>query len=126
MYSLYIHDDAVEDIETLWKNDSQAASRVTALLQEIEGNQDLLDRLTQHDYGAYRTAEFHISKFQEFWINGVDLWRIKAWHILKYRIVYAYIPGKQTYHILAIAPREFNYETTHPITKRILIAYEDL
>lgn len=99
-----------------------------ALLEQLEGDPDLLDRLTQHDYGAHNSADFHVSKWQEQWRQGRDLWRLKVWDLedqgLRYRIVYAFVPGMQHYHVLAIAPRDFDYDKNHPISQRILRAYE--
>lgn len=130
MITLFVHDDAKADLEALWTEKPKAAGRIVALLGELDGDPDLLDRLTQHDYGAGRSADFHVSKWQEHWRKGRDLWRLKAWDLedkqLRYRIVYAFIPMKQHYHILAIAPREFDYDTSHPISQRILRAYEEL
>ena len=45
---------------------------------------------------------------------------------MQYRIIYAFILSKNHYHVLAVAPRDFNYESSHEITKRILRAYGDL
>lgn len=93
-------------------------------------HQDLLDRLTQHDFGAYGTAEVHVSKWQEQWRKGNDLWRLKVWDLedkgLRYRVIYAFIPRKRHYHVLAFAPRSFNYDSSHPLTQRILGAYQAL
>ena len=130
MLSLYVHDDAAADLEALWESESQTAARITVLLAELEGNEDLLDRLTQHGYGVRGCADFNVSKWLEHWNRGRDLWRLKIWDLeekgLQYRIIYAFVPHTQRYHILAIAPRDFNYETNHPISQRILRAYEDL
>ena len=127
---LFIHKDAIADLSALRQKELKAAARIVALLEELKGNPDLLDRLTQHDYGAHQSADFHVSKWQAQWRQGRDLWRLKVWDLedqgLRYRIVYAFIPQKQHYHILAIAPREFDYDSNHPISPRILRAYESL
>jgi len=127
---LFIHKDAIADLSALRQKELKAAARIVALLEELKGNPDLLDRLTQHDYGAHQSADFHVSKWQAQWRQGRDLWRLKVWDLedqgLRYRIVYAFIPQKQHYHILAIAPREFDYDSNHPISQRILRAYESL
>lgn len=128
MFQLIVHEDAKADLKQLAGHDSVSAARIVALLEEIEGDQDLLDCLTQHDFGHDRTAGFHVSKWNQLWRAGADLWRLKAWDLedkgIRYRVVYAYIPGKQRYYILGILPRSWNYEKTHPLTKRILSAYE--
>ncbi|WP_089729869.1 hypothetical protein [Candidatus Thiosymbion oneisti] len=130
MIALFVHDDAEADLEALWKEEPQAAARILALLAQLEGDPDLLDRLTQHDYGAHRSADFHVSKWQAHWRKGQDLWRLKLWDLeakgLRYRVVYAFEPRRQHYHVLAIAPREFNYDASHPISRRILCAYQAL
>ncbi|MHB8409001.1 MAG: hypothetical protein ACYDHY_13065 [Acidiferrobacterales bacterium] len=130
MNALFIHDDAAADLEALWQREPYAAGQIVALLEELEGNHDLLDRLTQHKFGASHTSEFHVSKWQEQWRKGRDLWRLKLWDLedkgLRYRIIYAFMPKRQHYHVLAIAPREFNYDSQHPLTQRILRAYKEL
>lgn len=130
MIALFVHQDAVADLEALWESEPQAAARIAVLLEELEGNPDLLDRLSQQGYGTHHTADFSVSKWFEYWNQGKDLWRLKVWDLedkgLKYRIIYAFTPRKLHYHVLAIAPREFNYETNHPISQRLLRAYEDL
>lgn len=60
----------------------------------------------------------------------MNLWRLKLWDLEdfgpKYRVVYAFEPKKKHYHILAVAPRRFDYDQKHPITQRIIDAYLDL
>ncbi|MCP5427457.1 MAG: hypothetical protein H6964_12025 [Chromatiaceae bacterium] len=131
MIALFVHDNAKADLLALRDSEPQAAGRILALLEQLEGDPDLLDRLTQHDYGAYSSAEFHVSKWQKQWRKGRDLWRLKVWDLdkkgLRYRIIYAFIPSKQHYYILAITPRrDFDYEERDPISQRILRDYQEL
>ena len=130
MSRLFLHENAESDLEDLWDQAPQAAARITVLLEELEGNQDLLDRLSQHDFGASRLADFHVSKWVEQWKRGKNVWRLKVWDLenegMRYRIVYAFVPGKGHYHVLGIVPREFNYDAGHHISRRILAAYEVL
>jgi hypothetical protein len=131
LFSLFVHNDAEADLLALRESEPQAAGRILALLEQLEADPDLLDRLTQHNYGAYGSADFHVSKWHEQWRKGRDLWRLKVWDLeekgLRYRIVYAFVPGKQHYHVLAITPRrDFNYEERDPISQRILRAYQEL
>jgi hypothetical protein len=131
VYSLAVHDDAEEDLEHIWERDPQAAARISVLLEELEGgDQDLLDALTVHDYGAYRSEDFHVSKISKFWSKGIDLWRLKIWELeeqkLRYRIIYAYEAGKRRYYVLGILPREHSYDSNDQRVRRILQAYEDL
>jgi len=130
MIRLFVHVDAETDLEKLWVVAPKAAARISVLLEELEGNQDLLDRLTQHDFGNFRSADFHVSKWLNQWNKGRDLWRLKVWDLedkgLKYRVVYAYVPGKSQYHVLGIVSREFDYDPRHELSRRIIAAYENL
>lgn len=130
MFHLSVHDDAESDLEKLWDEAPEAAARIGVLLQELEGNQDLLDRLTQHDFGNYRTAEFHVSKWLNQWNKGKDLWRLKVWDLedkgLQYRVVYAFLPSGSQYHVLGVVSRDFDYDPNHELSRRIIAAYENL
>jgi len=127
---LYIHNDAEEDLERLWAFEPQAAAKIGVLLEELEGNSSLLDRLTQQDFGAYGLEDFHVTKWQEQQRKGRNLWRVKIWDLekmgIRYRIVYAFIARQQDYSVLGIVPREFNYDASHELTRRIIAAYENL
>lgn len=128
--SLTIHPDAADDLRQLMAKDRFAGGKVLALLQQAKRDPSIIDSLLDHDFGAEHTAPYHVSKWQEFWRIGYDLWRLKIWTepkgSLRYRIVYAYEPRTLQYHVLAIVHRDFNYERDHEITQRILKAYKDL
>ena len=72
--SLIIHDDAKADLLALRRSEPRTAGRVLALLEQLEDDPDLLDRLTQHHYGS---ADFHVSRWQTQWRKGRNLWRIE-------------------------------------------------
>jgi hypothetical protein len=130
VYSLTIHDDAKDDLDKLWVEAEEAAALIVALLQEIQGDQILLDALTIHNFGADHSADFHISRWLEFWNRGLDLWRLKAWTLeaqgLPYRVVYSYEPRRQRYHVLGVFHRDFNYDRTDQRTQRVQNAYADV
>lgn len=127
MYSILVHDDAEIDLALLWDTDLKAASVIQSLLEELDGDQDLLDRLSQH---GFKNEEIDISKWQAQWKKGLNLWRLKAIELerlgIQYRLIYAFVPNKKCYHLLAIAPRDFDYDPQHETTKRILRTYYEL
>jgi hypothetical protein len=53
------------------------------LLEELEGNQDLLDRLSPSTISApIGLAEFHVRKWVEQWRKGEKIvWRLKVWDL---------------------------------------------
>ena len=131
MIALFIHDDATADLRALLNSDPVAAGQILALLEQLEGDHDQLDRLTQQDYGSGHWEDFHVSMWQAQQRDGRNLWRLKLWDLedkgLRYRVVYAFVPQKQHYHVVAITRRkDFNYEESDPISQRILRAYQEL
>lgn len=124
-----IHPDAAEDLRQLMVNDRFAAGKIAALLQQAKHDPKLIDSLLDHDFGAEHSAAYHVSKWQEFWKVGYNIWRLKVWlerGSLRYRIVYAYEPRSLQYYVLAIVHRNFDYKRDHEITNRIHRAYQVL
>lgn len=130
MKSFFIHDDAKADLLEILRADPVAGGRIAAVLEEFESDPGLLEILTDHDHCAYESADVHISKWLEQWNKGRDLWRMKIWALehrnQRYRIIYAYVIRTRRYYVLAVANRDFDYDDDHPISRRILAAYEDL
>lgn len=127
--SIHIHEDADGDLNRLYEADATAAGQIVALLEELDGNFDLLDRLTQHNFGIPSRSRFHVSRWQGQWNSGRNLWRLKMWEepAKGHRIVYAFEPSTQRHVVLAIVPRrEFNYEPDEVIAERIFRAYDAL
>lgn len=126
LYKLAIHQSASDDLAGLAADVStqQVAAKVFELFRELRANPSLLANLLDH---GYCTSYIDISKFQQFWRQGQDLWRLKLWELedagLPYRIIYAYDSQSYRFHILAVVHRNFNYDDTHPTTQRILRDY---
>ena len=130
MARLSIHTLAEEDLSSIQQIDSVAAARIVVVLQEIQSDQKLLETLLDHNFGDDATESYHVSKWQEFWRKGLDLWRLKIWSLefegRKYRIVYAYDWRDLHFYVLGIVHRDFGYDPNDPRSQRILQAYADL
>lgn len=130
MRSIVLHRGAQADLEALWDEDSDAAAAIYALLQEVKGNQALLDVLTTHDFGAHGTNRFHVSEWTAEQRKGRNLWRLKIWELedqgIRYRVVYAFDPRLHRHFVLGIVDRDFNYDESDSRAQRILAAYDRL
>ena len=128
--SLSLHPDAANDLRALMVSDHAAAGKIAAFLQQAKSDPRIIDSLLDHDFGDDRKGPYHVSKWLKFWNTGFNLWRVKLWTVpkgsLSYRIVYAYQPSTQHYHVLAIIHREFDYDPNHVVTQRILLAYHSI
>lgn len=108
-----------------------SAATLLGLFEQLKADEDLLDRLTQHGFGRPSADPFGVSRWQQFWNHphNLDLWRLKAFdtHIQHYRVIYAVFPRTMEHVVLAIVHRDdFDYAADHPVTRRVLEAYERL
>jgi hypothetical protein len=126
VFCLYTHQDAQDDLDSLWETDEQAAADIMVCLQEIEGDQDLLDRLNQDRFGAEFVDDFNVRLLIEQRDLNNNLWRLRVWSVPNYRIIYAFIPSNGRFYVLGIMPRGVDYARNHPFFKRIAAAYEQV
>lgn len=140
MYKLNIEHDAQNDLTLMLSKggeDKKFASIILAFLSQLKADQVLLGELLTH---KFENKKFNVSRFQSIWRDR-DVWRLKTfeWNlsqnnktVIPYRIIYAYDSKCLTFRILAVAyrrhgdPRSYDYEHNHPITQRILNAYNEL
>lgn len=135
MYELIVGDDATDDLGKILEADPPAAYRLGVFLQELECNQDLLERLSWDGYGGKphssdKGATFSVSKVYSLYRTGKNIWRLRDFELsregFEYRIIYAFIPSKDLYFVLAVVERAFDYDPNHPVTHRVLDAYRKL
>jgi hypothetical protein len=133
VYTLVVHAHARDDVEKLWQSEPRVAARLEVLLQEIKGDQQKLSSLLDHNFGERENAPYHVSRWQALWAargGARDLWRLKVWDLerigLRYRVIYAYEIRLLRFHVLAVLPRDWDYDLRDDRSRRILDAYEDL
>lgn len=129
--TLALHDDAVADLRSVRQTDPRAAARILAILEQVKADPALLEALTDHGFGKDGSRPFDVQKWVEVWNQQRDLWRLKIWDLerrgIQYRIIYAYRWRELRYYVLAIVERRnFDYDPSSAIGRRILAAYEQL
>jgi mRNA-degrading endonuclease RelE of RelBE toxin-antitoxin system len=121
---------AKHDLAMIGENDPDTEAEILAILQEIKGNQQLLDALTIKDFGFARDVSFHVDKWVSQHKQGRNLWRLKIWNLedlgIQYRIVYALDPRISRYYILAVLHRDFDYDEKHPRVQQLNATYDRL
>lgn len=130
VYSIVIAIAAQEDLAAIAMDDPETEAEIVAVLQELKGNQDLLDALTVKDFGLAHDAPFHVDAWMAQQQKGRNLWRLKIWNLedfgIRYRVVYALDPRISRYYILAVLHRDFDYDEGHPRVKKLLATYDRL
>ncbi|MHB1587724.1 MAG: hypothetical protein ACYCRH_11925 [Acidiferrobacteraceae bacterium] len=129
---LEIAQEAKEDLDKLWDEDAQAAARIELILQEAQNNPTLLAELSRD---VFDNGVINTERWMDQWKMGRNLFRLKIWFLerhrgqryrIRYRIIYAFQPLKNSYHILGVVTRDFEYEDQDPRTERIKTAYSRL
>jgi hypothetical protein len=130
MSRFWVHDDAELDLEIIWDLDGESAGYLQPLLEQLETDINLRDRLTQEDFGVPGVHPFHVDAVDEHQRAGRNIWRLKAWNLdqqtIPYRVIYAYDHRNDAYLVLGILPREFAYDTQHERVREIVRLYDEL
>ena len=135
MYELIVGDEATQDIEDILLEKPVAGYRLATMLDEISGSQELLEKLSWDQYGGKphapeKGATLSVAKWLGPYRKGKNIWRLRDFELSRlgheYRIIYAYIPSKDLYYVLAVVHRAFDYEPTHPVTQRVFATYDRL
>ena len=128
VYELIPHNDLLIDLKRILAIEPRAVYRTRELIEELRTNQDLLDRLSQQNYGAWpskpkKDAFFNVKMWIEAQNKGLNLWRLRDFSLvekgLEYRLVYAFLPQKKQYFVLALVEKDFDYDIDHPVSRRI-------
>lgn len=142
-YQFIVHDDATADLQIIIGENREAGLQLAKLVQQLRTDQDLLDRLTQHDYGGSparprpKSAKFNVKEWTAAQQLGMNLWRMRFFDDLVegYRLIYAFLSSEHTYVLLGVAEKgdqsdesdeRFDYEINHEIAVRITAAYQRL
>jgi hypothetical protein len=124
------HRDAEADLKAIREREPLSAGRLLAALEQAKADPDLMDRLTQHDYGVAGTADFHVSRWEsQQYKYKRNLWRLKLWDLenqgIRYRVIYAFEPASHSVFVLGVtARRTFNYEDNDAFTRRVVGCYD--
>ncbi|ENO90434.1 hypothetical protein [Thauera linaloolentis] len=129
-YSLSVHKCAEEDLDALYELDEDGAAAIDVFLEEASSSQEILDRFTIQDYRSYSTDfDYDIKRWKQLWGNFA-LWRARLFDVpnvaANHRIIYALHPIERRYYVLGIVPRDFDYDSDHPLSKRIIRTYGEL
>lgn len=132
MPELIPHNDIVADIERLKAVDMRIVYRVRELINQLRADEMLLDDLLRDGFGGTparpaKGAIFNVRAWCTAQQKELNLWRIRDFSLsrmgFEYRIVYGVFPQTEQIFILGIVERDFDYELSHPISRRIVAAY---
>lgn len=131
MTFVYIHPDAKQDLTVMMRSGEQSSvAAILAVIEQINADEDLFDRLTQTGFGVRGVDLFNIHRWEEMWRLGENLWRMRLWSMEDFgvnrRIIYAFLPKEHSCFVVGVVPRSFDYALNHTLSQRIKRACEQL
>ncbi|MDU9399030.1 hypothetical protein [Pseudomonas sp. zfem003] len=137
MYKLVVHNDIARfDLPRLMAEDVVTGRRIATLLQQLQNDQDKLDRMSTPNWGGSparpipRNAPFNVKMWRFAQDRGMNLWRLRDYLLVsqgrEYRLVYAFFPQKLLYVAFAVVEKEWNYDPKHAISQRIFNSYNQV
>ncbi|WP_035626948.1 type II toxin-antitoxin system RelE/ParE family toxin [Herminiimonas sp. CN] len=130
MTNVLVTHSARDDLDALWDQDEDSAAEIETALEEIANDPKLADRLSERKFRNTQTPSYDVDVFQKLWQKGLNLYRLKFWDwngsLLPYRVLYAHHPQANCFYVLAVVPRNFDYDIDHPIVQRVLADYKYL
>ncbi|CAI8710616.1 hypothetical protein [Pseudomonas sp. IT-P291] len=135
MFELIPHDDIEQDLERLDVINPVIVDQVAALIQQLMDDPQLVDDLLRNGFGGEpwrpaRGAIFNVRTWGDAQRAGLNLWAIRDFELsrqgFEFRIVYAVFPRCEKIYILAIIERAWDYDLSHPTSRRIVASYRAL
>ena len=119
-----ICENAENDLDQLWQSDPEAAATITAVLEQMEADPNIIDVLTTRGNSNLDTTRLNIKVWENMRNQG-NLWRFRILDTpaTNYRVVYGYHWQTRQICILAIVHKEnFDYDDTNSVLSRRIVA----
>lgn len=122
--AIEVHPHAEADLEAFWVKQPEAAAGVVSVLEQIEADPGLLDKLTQRGDNQLGRLRVNVKRWQRVRPRPGDLWRLRILDTpaTSYRVVYGYHMAMRRICVLAVVHKQdFDYDDlTSAIAQRIL------
>lgn len=115
------------------KADPDHGGRLFAILENLSKEDGLSDNLNMD---GFRTNDFDVKYLRSFIQHKVYAYRLKVFeetskqghksYPIKYRVIYAVDCARNAIHVLAIMPREVNYEQDEKFCEELVRRYKSL
>lgn len=130
MPELIVEPHAEADLDELFESDPDTAAIIDVLLDEIFGNEELIQLLCTDRANRREDPAFDNERFIELWNDGYTIYRLKIWDmdgaLINHRALHAYDGRSDCTHILGILHRDYAYDTAHEKVRRCVGDYESI
>lgn len=123
-YQLLVAHGAVADMETCRSRDAYAAATISAHLRELRGDPTICARLIDERYEDDVIGD--VEPVRSLQGRNVNAYRVKYLLLGRWRLITGADWIKRRVAILAVMPRDADYEQDRPLWDRIEREYEEL
>ena len=129
MPCLLVLPDAEDELDALYECDDDAASTIDILLDELGNGSIELDSLYRPGDRFKHQPPFEVKKFEHAQRQGKNIFAIRVrardGALLPYRVLFAYHGQADTYYVLAIFHRDWDYDPASSEYKLLLDRYDE-
>ena len=130
---IIVHPSADLDLDLLYESDDDslvdAAATIEVLLDELSSDNHFLGRMHNCHETWLGEPSADTDRVVSLWRKGYNILRLKVWdcgELLPYRVIYAFHPALDEFHILGVLHREICYDHNNPKVQRVLNDYHAL
>jgi len=121
-FEFLIDDEVDRDIEDVVDADPDAAALIVAIIQEMQGDRTLCERLIEPDYEDDQISSvLPFEALQRKWYNA---YRVKLYEVADWRLITAVDHKQRLIALLYIMRRDENYDDK--VQQSVIEAYERL
>lgn len=121
-FEFIIHDDVELDVEDVLKENPEEAAVLIAVIEEIEGDHALCERLV--DVGFEDDQVQSVKVFAKLQEQRYNAYTVRLYEVDRWRLITAVDHRQRLIALLYIMRRDEDYDSV--VQERVVKAYEDL
>lgn len=128
MPRIVVTQDFDDEMDALDSTQPDVVDAAELLLESLDENRDLLERLHQPNTYPLHTPVFEVKRFGTAQKAGYNIFILKfqdlGGHLADHRILLGFHAQRDTFYALAITDRDYSYDHHHDAYRNLLHRYE--
>lgn len=121
--------EADEELLALYDVDEDAAATFDVLLEQLDADKGMLEKLFRPANHFQYEPPFEIKKYAAMQETGRNIFTVKVrgddGRLLPWRLLIGFDPRRDIYHVLCLAPRSIAYDPDDPLFRTVQNRYDD-
>lgn len=124
-----ICEEADEELLALYDHNEDAAATFDVLLEQLDNDKEMLDRLFRPANHFLYRPPFEIKQYEAMQRTGRNIFIIKVrgedGELLPWRLLIGFDSRNDVYHVLCLAPRSIAYDESDPLFRIVQSRYDN-